>query len=153
MTNDLIEVKNLEVVYQSKKNVFGGVKTVHAVNGVSFEIQKGEILAIAGESGCGKSTLAKAIMKLVDSKSGEILVDNKNVLNITKRGELKNFYKKVQMIFQNPYSSLNPKMKIGQILREPLEINTNLKKSEMDAIVKDKIKKEGQIKTLNRIIT
>lgn len=143
MTNDLIEVKNLEVVYQSKKNVFGGVKTVHAVNGVSFEIQKGEILAIAGESGCGKSTLAKAIMKLVDSKSGEILVDNKNVLNITKRGELKNFYKKVQMIFQNPYSSLNPKMKIGQILREPLEINTNLKKSEMDAIVKDKIKKVG----------
>lgn len=143
MTNDLIEVKNLEVLYQSKKNVFGGVKTVHAVNGVSFEIQKGEILAIAGESGCGKSTLAKAIMKLVDSKSGEILVDNKNILNITKRGELKNFYKKVQMIFQNPYSSLNPKMRIGQILREPLEINTNLKKSEIDAIVEDKIKKVG----------
>lgn len=143
MVNDLIEVKNLEVVYESKKNIFGGVKTVHAVNGVSFEIKKGEILAIAGESGCGKSTLAKAIMKLVDSKSGEIFIDDRNILNLTKRDDLKNFYKKVQMIFQNPYSSLNPKMKIGQILREPLEINTNLNKDEINSIVEDKIKKAG----------
>lgn len=143
MANDLIEVKNLEVVYESKKNIFGGVKTVHAVNGVSFDIKKGEILAIAGESGCGKSTLAKAIMKLVDSKSGEIFIDDRNILNLTKRDDLKNFYKKVQMIFQNPYSSLNPKMKIGQILREPLEINTNLNKDEINSIVEDKIKKAG----------
>lgn len=143
MVNDLIEVKNLEVVYESKKNIFGGVKTVHAVNGVSFDIKKGEILAIAGESGCGKSTLAKAIMKLVDSKSGEIFIDDRNILNLTKRDDLKYFYKKVQMIFQNPYSSLNPKMKIGQILREPLEINTNLNKDEINSIVEDKIKKAG----------
>lgn len=143
MTNNLIEVKNLEVVYRSKKNVFGGVKTIHAVNDVSFDIKKGEILAIAGESGCGKSTLAKTIMKLVEAKSGEILLDEQNILKISTRNELKNFYRKVQMIFQNPYSSLNPKMKIGQILREPLEINTNLKKEEINVIVKDKIKKAG----------
>lgn len=142
MTN-LAEIKNLNVVYQTKKNVFGGVQTVYAVNGVSLNIEKGEILAIAGESGCGKSTLAKAIMKLVDSKSGEIIIDGNDILKISKRKDLKNFYKKVQMIFQNPYSSLNPKMKIGDILREPLEINTKLSKNEISKIVEDKILKVG----------
>lgn len=143
MTNNLIEVKNLEVVYESKKNVFGGIKTVHAINNITFDIQKGEILAIAGESGCGKSTLAKTIMKLVNAKSGEIIINEKNILNISAPKDLKNFYQKVQMIFQNPYSSLNPKMKIGEILREPLEINTNLKREEINTIVEDKIKKAG----------
>ena len=78
MTN-FVEIKNLKVTYQTKKNMFGGLQTVHAVNNVSFNIYEGEILAIAGESGCGKSTLAKAIMKLVESSSGEIIIDNKNI--------------------------------------------------------------------------
>ncbi len=142
MTN-LAEIKNLEVTYQTKKNVFGKTQTIYAVNNVSLNIKKGEILAIAGESGCGKSTLAKAIMKLVESKSGEILIDNQNILTLTKNSDLKNFYKKVQMIFQNPYSSLNPKMKIGDILREPLEINTNLSKEEINKIIEEKIEKVG----------
>ena len=68
---NLAEIKNLEVTYQTKKNVFGGTQTIYAVNDISLDIKKGEILAIAGESGCGKSTLAKAIMKLVNSKSGD----------------------------------------------------------------------------------
>ena len=143
MTNNLVEIKNLEVIYESKKNIFGNPQIIHAVNGVTLDIKKGEILAIAGESGCGKSTLAKAVMKLISSKSGEILLEDKNILEISGREELKDFYKKVQMIFQNPYSSLNPKMKIGQILREPLEINTNLKKEEIDKIVEEKILKTG----------
>lgn len=143
MTNNLVEIKNLEVIYESKKNIFGNPQIIHAVNGVTLDIKKGEILAIAGESGCGKSTLAKAVMKLISSKSGEILLEDKNILEITGREELKDFYKKVQMIFQNPYSSLNPKMKIGQILREPLEINTNFKKEEIDKIVEEKISKTG----------
>ena len=142
MTN-LAEIKNLEVTYQTKKNVFGKTQTIYAVNNVSLNIKKGEILAIAGESGCGKSTLAKAIMKLVESKSGEILIDEQNILTLTKSQDLKNFYKKVQMIFQNPYSSLNPKMKIGDILREPLEINTNLSKEEINKIIEEKIEKVG----------
>lgn len=142
MTN-LAQIKNLEVVYQTKKNVFGGLQTIYAVNNVSLDIKKGEILAIAGESGCGKSTLAKALMKLVDSKSGEIIIDNQNILKLSKREELKSFYQKVQMIFQNPYSSLNPKMKIGDILKEPLEINTKLSKKEIDKIIEEKIEKVG----------
>ena len=143
MTEKVLEVKNLEVIYQSKKNIFGGIKNVYAVNGVTISADKGEILAIAGESGCGKSTLAKAIMKLIEPKSGEIIVDNQNVENLHKRKELKNFYKKIQMIFQNPYASLNPKMKIGQILREPLEINTELNKNEIDEIVLKKVHSVG----------
>lgn len=140
---NLLEIKNLNVTYQTKKGLIGKIQTVHAVNNVSLDIQKGEILAIAGESGCGKSTLAKAIIKLVQSDSGEILLNGENVLNLKHNKDLKKFYQKVQMIFQNPYSSLNPKMKIGEILKEPLIINTNLKKEEITEIVEEKIKKVG----------
>lgn len=143
MTESLVKIKDLEVVYTTKKNIFGGVKTIHAVNGVSLDIKKGEILAIAGESGCGKSTLAKAVMRLVNVKSGEIKLEDENILNFKNREDLKHFYQRVQMIFQNPYSSLNPKMKIGQILREPLEINTKLNRTEIDKIVEDKLAKVG----------
>ena len=140
---NLVAIKNLNVIYESKKNVFGDIQNIYAVNGVNIDVKKGEILAIAGESGCGKSTLAKAIMKLVDIKSGEILVDGIDVSKLKKNKELKTFYQKVQMIFQNPYSSLNPKMKIGDILREPLDINTKLSKEEKDTKVKEVIKKVG----------
>lgn len=140
---NLLEIKNLNVTYQTKKGLIGKIQTVHAVNNVSLDIQKGEILAIAGESGCGKSTLAKAIMKLVQSDSGEILLNGENVLNLKHNKDLKKFYQKVQIIFQNPYSSLNPKMKIGEILKEPLIINTNLKKEEITKIVEEKIEKVG----------
>ncbi len=140
---NLLEIKNLNVTYRTKKGLIGKIQTVHAVNNVSLDIQKGEILAIAGESGCGKSTLAKAIMKLVQSDSGEILLNGENVLNLKHNKDLKKFYQKVQMIFQNPYSSLNPKMKIGEILKEPLIINTDLKKEEITKIVKEKVEKVG----------
>lgn len=143
MAENILEIKNLNVIYKTKKSVLGTDTIVHAVNNISLEIHKGEILAIAGESGCGKSTLAKAVMRLVDAKNGEILLDGLNILKLKKREELKHFYQKVQIIFQNPYSSLNPKMKIGQILKEPLEINTKLTKSEIQEIVEDKIQKVG----------
>lgn len=147
---NLLEIKNLNVTYQTKKGLIGKIQTVHAVNNVSLDIHKGEILAIAGESGCGKSTLAKAIMKLVPSDSGEILLNGANILNLKHNKDLKKFYQNVQMIFQNPYSSLNPKMKIGNILKEPLIINTNLNKEEINKIVEEKIEKVGLDKsTLN----
>jgi len=129
----LLQVNDLFVDYVSRTGISGETKIVHAVNGLSFEVQKGEILSIAGESGCGKSTLAKTLMKLVAPKSGTISISADN----------KDFYKKVQMIFQNPYSSLNPKMKIGAILSEPLEINTSLTKTEIRKIVEEKISLVG----------
>lgn len=143
MSQNLIEINNLEVTYQTKENVFGGNKTIYAVNNVNLEIKKGEILAIAGESGCGKSTLAKTLIKLIEPKSGEILLDGQNIQAIKHKNDLRDFYKKVQIIFQNPYASLNPKMKIGEILKEPLKINTNYTNNEINTLIEDKIKKVG----------
>lgn len=140
--SNLVEIKNLYVEYQINKSVLGGKKIIHAVNGVNLTINKGEILAIAGESGCGKSTLAKALLKLEPIKSGEILFENQNIISLNKEN-LKEFRKQVQMIFQNPYASLNPKMKIIDILKEPLEINTKLTKQEILETVKEKIKLVG----------
>lgn len=138
----LVKINDLFVEYKTNKGILGGKTSIHAVNGVSLDIKQGEILAIAGESGCGKSTLAKAIIQLEKSKSGEIYFEGKNTFDLNKKG-LKEFRKQAQMIFQNPYASLNPKMKIIDILKEPLQINTNLSKKEIVEIVKDKIKLVG----------
>lgn len=139
---NLIEIKDLYVEYKSNKGILGGTQIVHAVNGVSLDIKKGEILAVAGESGCGKSTLAKALIRLEPAKSGQINFECRNVLNMDKN-ELKSYRKKAQMVFQNPYSSLDPKMKIIDTLKEPLQINTDLSDEDIEAIIKEKIKKVG----------
>ena len=139
----LLETDELYVEYKSQKGFTGREQIVRAVNGVNLDIRRGEVLSIAGESGCGKSTLAKAIMKLTDVKSGEIFFEGNNVINLKTKTQLQDFYKKIQMIFQNPYSSLNPKMKIGQILSEPLEINTNYSKKEIERIIEEKIAQVG----------
>ena len=138
--DNLLEIKNLTVEYNSlnKKNK----SSVVAVNDVSFQIKEGETYALAGESGCGKSTLAKAVLKLVKPKSGEILFKGKNIFSQTKE-EMKNYPKDVQMIFQNPYSSLNPKMKIGDILKEPLDINTKFSSKEKKSLVKNILEEVG----------
>lgn len=148
MTNSFINIKNLFVEYKTQSSI-NTQKRVFAVNDLSLEIKKGEILSIAGESGCGKSTLSKAILKLVDSKSGEICIiedDNQteqNILELNKK-DLKIFRQKAQMIFQNPYSSLNPKMKIYDILKEPLIIHKKeLSKSQMHEKILDTIKLVG----------
>ena len=139
---NLLEIKDLYVEYKSNKGIIGGTEIIHAVNGVNLDIRKGEILAVAGESGCGKSTLARAIIRLEDSKSGEIDFNGENVLSMDKKA-LKIFRKTAQMVFQNPYSSLNPKMKIGDTLKEPLKINTDFTDKEIEEIIKEKIKKVG----------
>lgn len=136
----LLEIKDLRVEYRTSK--INGNKLVKAVNGVSFNIKHSEIYAIAGESGCGKSTLAKAIMKLVPVKDGSIKFSGKNINDFDKK-QLKDYRKNVQMIFQNPYSSLNPKMKIKDILAEPLEINTNLSPKEITDKIEYIIEKVG----------
>ncbi len=142
MSENLLEIKNLHVEYKTSKGIFDEIQTVNAVNGVNLSIKKGEILAVAGESGCGKSTLAKAIIKLETPSKGEIRFNNVNMLTMTKC-ELHAFRKKVQMIFQNPYSSLDPKMKIYDTLKEPLKINTSLSSEEIDRIIIDTIGKVG----------
>lgn len=142
MNENLIEIKDLYVEYKSNKGIIGGTETIHAVNGVNLKIKKGEILAVAGESGCGKSTLARSIIRLEQAKTGEIKFLGENIVTMTKK-EMKHYRKTAQMVFQNPYSSLNPKMKIIDTLREPLEINTNYCEEEIYRIVHEKIKKVG----------
>jgi len=118
-----LSVKNLSKTYL-KRSGFLNTKTsaIHALQDVSFELEKGKCLAIVGESGSGKSTLAKIIMKLLEPDSGSIHISKQDVLNISKQ-KIKAYRKKIQMIFQDPFSSLNPKFTIAQILAEPLEIH------------------------------
>lgn len=131
---NILDIKNLTVEYKSIKNEQLAVTT--AVKDVTLSIKKGEIYALAGESGCGKSTLSKAITKLVYPKSGNIFFEGKNIYEYTKE-ETKGYHKQVQMVFQNPYSSLNPRCKIGDILKEPLDINTRYSKNRKNMIIKN----------------
>ena len=142
---NLLDIKNLTVEYTSvnkDKKIF-----LKAVDNVTLSIREGEIYALAGESGCGKTTLSKAVTKLVPIKSGDIFFRGKSITNQTK-AEKKEYPKQVQMVFQNPYSSLNPKMKIGDILREPLEINTSYSKKRKKNIIKDILNDVGLTETI-----
>ena len=136
----LLETKNLSIEYKSIKE--DNKSKFLAVNNVSLKIYRGEIYALAGESGCGKSTLAKGITRLVAPSSGDILFEGKSILNQNKE-EQKNYPKIVQMVFQNPYSSLNPKMKIIDILKEPLDINSKFNKQEKLEKIKEVISDVG----------
>ena len=127
---NLAEIKNLYKTYSDSTGFFGAKQEpVHALKGINLEIKKGEILALVGESGCGKSTLGNCILKLLDVTSGEILFKGENILNYDRK-QTKAFRKHAQMIFQNPYSSLNPKMRIKEILEEPLIIHNFKNKKE-----------------------
>ena len=120
----LVEIKNLNMKYAIKSDFvqLGTNKEfIQALKNINLDINKGEILGLVGESGCGKSTLGKSILKLIEPK-GIVLYEGKNILEM-KNTEIKDFRKKAQMIFQNPYSSLNPRMTIFSILREPLIIH------------------------------
>lgn len=129
----LVEIKNLSMFYQitSDFSSFGNKPSfMQALHNVSLDIYKGEILGLVGESGCGKSTLGKSILRLIQPE-GQVLYLGENVLNFDKK-ELKTFRKKAQLIFQNPYSSLNPRMTIFSILREPLVVHGIRDKSEIN---------------------
>lgn len=139
---NLFEIKDVYLQYNSYKGVSGRVEKVNALNGVSLDIKRGEILAIAGESGCGKSTLAKALIRLVKYQQGKIFFEGKDLEELSA-DEIKIFRQKVQMVFQNPYASLNPKMKIYDILEEALIINTSYSKIERYNIILEKISQVG----------
>ena len=120
---NLFEIKNLNMHYPIKDDFLGGVKGyVYALNNINLTIRKNEILGLVGESGSGKSTLGNCILKLINPTNGEIHFKGQNILK-KKKNELKNFRKQAQLIFQNPYMSLNPRMKIYDILKEPFIVH------------------------------
>ncbi len=125
----VLEARNLKRDYHIPGGMFKPAKTVHAVKGVSFNVEQGKTLAIVGESGCGKSTLARMVTMIDPITEGEMLIDGRKV-DIASEPLTAEMRSKVQIVFQNPYGSLNPRKKIGDILTEPLIINTKVPATE-----------------------
>ena len=126
---NVLEARDLTQHYQLSRGLFKDNATVKALNGVSFDLQAGRTLAVVGESGCGKSTLARALTLIEQPTTGSLVIGGQDVAkaDAARRKELR---REVQMVFQNPYASLNPRRKIGDQLAEPLQINTSLSRTE-----------------------
>ncbi|RTL52488.1 MAG: ATP-binding cassette domain-containing protein [Bradyrhizobiaceae bacterium] len=131
MAGPLLSVVNLTQHFDARtKGLFGSRAKIHAVDDVSFEISPGETLSIVGESGCGKSTIARAILRLTKITSGQIVLDGVRIDDASV-GALRPKRRRMQVVFQDPFSSLNPRMKVGQILAEPIR-NFGLAKDRKD---------------------
>ena len=115
MSDVLLEVKNLKKYFKTPKGM------LHAVDNVSFTIERGKTLGVVGESGCGKSTTGRSILRLIEPTSGEVLFEGKDVTKLSKR-EMQKMRRDMQIIFQDPFSSLNPRMSVAQIIGEPIDI-------------------------------
>lgn len=139
----LLEVQGLKKFFLIKKGVFRRtVGWVQAVDGVSLHVDKGETLGLVGESGCGKSTTGKCILRLLEPTEGHILLEGKDISKI-EPSEMKQFRRKVQAIFQDPYSSLNPRMSVGNIVGEPFKVHALYSSSDIQERVADLFKKVG----------
>ena len=119
----MLEVRNLKTWFPSKRNIFGKpLEYVKAVDDVSFDVYPGETLGLVGESGCGKTTLGRTIIRLIDPVGGELRMEGKDLINISKN-ELTDLRRDMQIIFQDPYSSLNPRLTIGNAIMEPMQVH------------------------------
>ncbi len=143
-TNDEIILKgsDLKQHYVVKQGLFKDDALVKAVDGVSFQLERGKTLAVVGESGCGKSTLGRMLTMIEIPTSGALDYKGQNLLTLTKSEQM-TLRQRIQIIFQNPYGSLNPRKKIGDILEEPLVINTKLSKAERKQKALDIMSKVG----------
>ena len=127
----LVRVVNLKKYFPISGGLFGGKKTfVRAVDDVSFDINKGETIGLVGESGCGKSTVGRAILRLTEPTAGKVFFGAEDILQF-ERERLRDLRKKMAIIFQDPYSSINPRMQLFDIVAEPLKTHTTLKAAEL----------------------
>lgn len=123
MAEPLVQIENLVKTFPITGGLFGSVKArVHAVNGVTLSIQQGETLGLVGESGCGKSTLGLLLLRLIDPDGGKIMFDGRDLVVMSQR-ELRPFRREMQIVFQDPYASLNPRMTVEEIVGEPLLVH------------------------------
>lgn len=136
--SNILELNNVRKEFHTSSSK----RAIVAVDNVSLKLEKGKTLGIVGESGSGKSTLGRLMLRLIEPSAGEINFDDINLLKL-KNTELRKMRSKMQMIFQDPMSSLNPRMSIRQLVSEPLEIHRNLKASEQNAAVEEIITKVG----------
>ena len=143
MNNILLDVQNVKKHFPLKKGVFSrGKGFVKAVDGVSFSVYQGETFGLVGESGCGKSTLSRLIMRLIAADEGEIRFDGKDLLKL-KGGELRRQRQHLQMVFQKPFESLNPRMTVGEIVGAPFRIHGKAKGAERERRVRELLEKVG----------
>jgi len=139
----ILEVKNLKTWFPTNRNMFGKVLNyVKAVDDVSFDVYKGETLGLVGESGCGKTTLGRTILRLIPAHSGEIIFEGRNLLDLSDK-DMKDLRKDMQIIFQDPYSSLNPRMTIGSAILEPMTVH--------GLYANEKERKDKVLQLLNRV--
>ena len=122
MSDTLLRVEDLKIYYPVAGSGFGKKEFVKAVDGVTFEVKKGEVFGIVGESGCGKSTLGRGVCKLENLTSGHVYLDGEDITGYND-GRMRSIRKKVQMVFQDPYASLNPRMSVFDIIAEPLLVH------------------------------
>ncbi|AGS24511.1 ABC transporter ATP-binding protein [Rhizobium etli] len=143
MTGPLLEVDGLTKHYPLVAGLFKtNVPAVRALENVSFSVAAGETFCIVGESGCGKSTLARLLMRLVDPTSGRVLVEGTDIAGL-KRHELRACRRRMQMVFQDPYSSLNPRLTAGQIITEPVENFERLGRKQRNELAAELLSKVG----------
>lgn len=138
----IYEIKDLEKTYEISKGLFKDPLKINAVNKINFQVFKGETYSIVGESGCGKSTTAKMLLNIESPTKGKIFFKGEDISTYNAK-QWKEYRKKVQIIFQDPYSSLNPRWTVGKIIAEPLELNTTLSKKEIVAEVYEIMKRVG----------
>jgi dipeptide transport system ATP-binding protein len=142
MSDIILAARDLKRDYHLGGGLFSAGRTINAVKGVSFEVERGKTLAVVGESGCGKSTLARLITMIEAPTAGELIIDGEQI-DISKNVMTPERRRKIQIVFQNPYGSLNPRQKIGDVLGEPLLINTKTPKSEREDRAMEMLKKVG----------
>lgn len=141
MTPVLLQVKNLEKKFTAKKTWFQPIQYVHAVNGVSLELNERETIGIVGESGCGKSTTGRCVLRLIEPTSGEVIFQGKSITKLSKN-EMNKLRKDIQMVFQDPMATMNPKLSIREILSEPLIAN-KIPTNQFDQVLKEAIELVG----------
>ena len=141
-THALLQVKDLKKYYYKQRLFSSEKKPIRAVDGVSLTIRKGETLGLVGESGCGKTTIGKSVLRLIEPTSGEVLFEDQDILQLT-RASLRKLRPRMQFIFQDPYESLNPRMKVGEIVGEGLEVHHIAKGREKSQRVSDILEKVG----------
>ncbi|MBQ1312668.1 MAG: ATP-binding cassette domain-containing protein, partial [Blautia sp.] len=135
---NLIEVKNLKKYFSTPRGL------LHAVDNVTFNIEKGKTIGIVGESGCGKSTLGKTLMRLHNPTSGQVMYKGADIASMDIREFKKNYRSHIQMIFQDPYASLDPRMNVLQLIEEPIKVNNKgMKKTEVTARAKEMMELVG----------
>ncbi|MBN8184027.1 dipeptide ABC transporter ATP-binding protein [Roseibium aggregatum] len=143
MADDVIlKVRDLYRTYDIKGGMFKKASTLTAVKGVNLDVERGTTLAVVGESGCGKSTLARMLTMIDAQSSGLIEIDGLPI-DISKTGISREMRQKVQIVFQNPYGSLNPRQKIGHVLEEPLLLNTDMPSAERRDLALQMLEKVG----------